>query len=391
MTGPAALVVTSYWPPHVGGIESVASEQARRLSRRGWRVSVATSRIVGDSSVEQMGSVIIRRYRCLDILQRVAGIPVPLVGPSMLASLIRSAREVDVVVAHGHVYLGSVYAALATRLSGTPFVLVQHAPFVKYGPILDRLERLIDRTLGSWVVRSATSIVAVSDFTANFVRSLVPEAPTVIIRSSVDKRRFFPSRASRSSARPVVLTIRRLVPRNGVDVLVRAWRVSDLGRRADLLVGGSGPEAARVESEARGDESIRLLGHVPDQSLPDLYRSADLFVLPSRSGEGFGLVALEAMASGLPVVATSSGGITDLVVDGVNGRVVPPEDPVALGRAITDILGDPATLARLRAGALASADASSWEASIDNLEETLLAVAGFRRHIARDLVTELSS
>lgn len=89
---------------------------------------------------------------------------------------------------------------------------------------------------------------------------------------------------------------------------VEAWHHGGLSGHAELIVGGAGPEIENIRRLAADDPSIRIMGYVPDGELPALYRDADIFVLPSRSGEGFGLVALEAMASGLPVIATSSGG-----------------------------------------------------------------------------------
>ena len=365
------LMVTHYWPPHVGGIETVAVEHARRLAERGWEVRVATSRLRGDPARARMGAVDVRRFPCANFPERVFNVPVPLMSPAMLTGLVREAGDADVVVAHGHVYLGTQFAAVAANRTGRPFVLVQHAPFIDYGPVLNVVERAADRTLGRRVIRAADAVVAVSGFTADFVRTLAPGTEVAIVRSGVDERRFHAGGSTRPPDRPTVLTVRRLVPRNGVDCLVEAWRRAGLGDRADLVVGGAGPEAEHVEQLAASDPSVRLLGYVPDEELADLYRGADVFVLPSRSGEGFGLVALEAMASGLPVVATASGGIVDIVTDGVNGRLVPPNDVAALGAALTELVDDAPLRARLAQGALQSAEASSWDASIDALEDVL--------------------
>jgi glycosyltransferase involved in cell wall biosynthesis len=238
--------------------------------------------------------------------------------------------------------------------------------------VLNIVEQLADRTIGRWVIRSARAVVAVSEFTAAFVRSLVPDAPLVIVHSAIDRNRFSPSQQTSPRERPIVLTVRRLVPRNGVDVLVEAWRSAGLNERAQLLIGGSGPEMTRIRRLAKGDPSIRLIGYVPDKRLPALYRDADIFVLPSRSGEGFGLVVLEAMASGLPVVATASGGVIDIVTDGVNGRLVPPSDVGALAHALSELIDDAVLRGALRTGALESVSSISWKTSIDLLEKTLI-------------------
>ena len=294
----------------------------------------------------------VERFRCVNLLERLWNVPVPLVSPAMLFFLWKRARHADVVVAHGHVYIGTLFAAVAARLRKRPFVLVQHAPFIDYGRGLNVVERAADRTVGRRIIRSARTVVAVSDFTADFVRSLVPDVPVEIVRSGVDHDRFRAAIGSRPAPpRPTVLTVRRLVPRNGVDCLVEAWRRANLGARAELVIGGSGPEIEDIQRLAAGDPSIRIVGYVPDADLPGLYRDADLFVLPSRSGEGFGLVALEAMASGLPVLATSSGGVVDIVQDGVNGQLVPPNDVAALAEALTRLVDDGPRCARSWPGA----------------------------------------
>jgi D-inositol-3-phosphate glycosyltransferase len=367
------LIVTHYWPPHVGGIETVAVEQATRLAARGWEVQVVTSRLRGDQSREQYGPVTVKRFRCVNVLERLWSVPVPLVAPTMLFFLWRRARHADVVLAHGHVYIGTLFAALAARLTKRAFVLVQHAPFIDYGRGLNALEHAVDRTVGRRIIRSARTVIAVSDFTAEFVRSLVPDAPIEMVRSGVDHDRFSAAIGARSPRpRPTVLTVRRLVPRNGVDSLVEAWRLAGLGARAELVIGGAGPEIEDIQRLAAGDLSIRIMGYVPDDDLPALYQDADLFALPSRSGEGFGLVALEAMASGLPVLATSSGGVVDIVKDGVNGRLVPPNDVPALAEALTQLVEDGQLRTELAQGARRSADASTWDASIDLLAGVLL-------------------
>jgi D-inositol-3-phosphate glycosyltransferase len=360
------LIVTHYWPPHVGGIETVAVEQASRLAARGWEVQVVTSRLRGDRARGRDGPVMVERFRCVNLLERLWNVPVPLVSPAMLFFLWKQARHADVVVAHGHVYIGTLFAAVAARMRRRPFVLVQHAPFIDYGRGLNVVERAADRTVGRRIIRSARTVVAVSDFTADFVRSLVPDAQIEIVRSGVDHDRFRAALGSRPARpRPTVLTVRRLVPRNGVDCLVEAWRRANLGARADLVIGGSGPEIEDIQRLAAGDPSIRIVGYVPDDDLPGLYRDTDLFVLPSRSGEGFGLVALEAMASGLPVLATSSGGVVDIVKDGLNGQLVPPNDVPALAEALTRLVDDGPRRAELARGARRTADASTWDASID--------------------------
>jgi glycosyltransferase involved in cell wall biosynthesis len=103
---------------------------------------------------------------------------------------------------------------------------------------------------------------------------------------------------------PLLLSVRRLVPRMGLADLIEAVRrLREGGTRARAAIAGEGPERAALERAVRTaglQDEVRLLGRVPDQSLPALYRAATAFVLPTRSLEGFGLATAEALASGLP-------------------------------------------------------------------------------------------
>lgn len=363
-------IVTHYWPPHTGGIERVASVHAERLSRRGWDVIVFTTRLRGDAALEDADDRIVRRYRCVNVLERRWSVPVPLVSPRLLTDLRNIARNVDVIVAHGHSYVGTWYAALASRATRTPLVVVEHSPFVDYGPLLNTIQRVVDRTFGRWVLRRAARVISVSRFTDSYVRSIAPVREADVVLSGVDTERFFP-RPHAASPR-YVLTVRRLVPRNGVDILIRAWMGASLGDIAELVIVGSGPEADRLSDLARDDQSIRFAGSISDDELPKLYAGATAFVLPSLSGEGYGLAAAEALASGLPVLGTTCGAVPELVRDGEDGLLVAPGDSSSMGNALHSLLTNHDLLDKLRSGATARSRELDWDRSIDGLELSLV-------------------
>lgn len=335
-------IVTHYWLPHMGGIEVLARDQAHALADRGWEVTVFTSRLRGDPAESQEGAVRVRRFRCTNILETRLGVPVPLMAPSMFRALVQATRDLDVIVAHGHVYIGSMYATVASRLAAIPLVVVQHNPFVDYSnPLLNTLERVADRTLGKAVFHRAAQIIAVSDFTKAFVESIVPQCPVTRIYPGVDLDSFRPPEVRVQKHRPLFLTVRRLVPRNGIEVLVRAWLSGDIGEHADLAIVGEGPLREDLDRVAGPNPSIRFLGRLPDDDLRRLYHAADVFVLPTVSGEGYGLALAEALASELPVIATDDGGARELVVDGVTGLTVPASDAGALARAMRMLALEP--------------------------------------------------
>lgn len=170
-------------------------------------------------------------------------------------------------------------------------------------------------------VRECDAVLVESGFVRDRLRELhpsVPDAKVTLIPGAVDLERFRPE-GTREENRgrfgigpgPAVLTVRRLVARMGIDLLLRAAaEVPDV----QVLIGGEGPLRSELEALARSlGVRARFLGYVPDGDLPALYRSVDLFVLPTRALEGFGLVAIEAMACGTPALGTPVGAIPEVL------------------------------------------------------------------------------
>jgi glycosyltransferase involved in cell wall biosynthesis len=142
-----------------------------------------------------------------------------------------------------------------------------------------------------------------------------------------------------------------------------------------LVIAGSGPKEAELRATA--PEGVTFLGNLDRHSvLPRLYASADVFVFSSLT-ETLGLVILEAMASGLPVIATSAGGVADHLYDGVNGIAYPPNDVDALAHAMVALALDRPRVRRLATGARATAERLSWESELDRLDAIYREVCGF--------------
>ena len=144
--------------------------------------------------------------------------------------------------------------------------------------------------------------------------------------------------------RKIILSVRRLVYKNGLDTLIES--VPLLTRdHPDLLfvVAGKGPSRKLIEDRIKElgiDANIKLTGFVPDRLLPVYYDAADYFILPSASGEGLPLVLLEAMACGLPVIATTVGGTPEIIKHMKNGVLVPPRNPEAMAEALSKLLSE---------------------------------------------------
>jgi len=192
----------------------------------------------------------------------------------------------------------------------------------------------------------------------------------------VDTTAFAPERRSQSLRSAyglentvIFLHVGRLAAEKGVDRIVRAFaraRESLPAGSARLIIAGAGPEEEALRVLAGSD--VLFLGVLDrERALPRLYASADAFLFSSLT-ETLGLVVLEAMSSGLPVIATPAGGVADHLRDEINGMAVPPNDVDAMARAIVSLTLDAERRARLAAGARACARRLDWEAELDRLD-----------------------
>ncbi len=229
-----------------------------------------------------------------------------------------------------------------------------------------------------------------------------PDAALEHLPSGIDTTRFRPDPAARARLRarhglgdaPVVTCVSRLVARKGQDTLIRVWpAVRDRVPGARLLLVGAGPDEARLRRLAVADPSVVFTGAVPQAELPAHHAVGDVFALPCRTRgggldiEGLGIVALEAAASGLPVVVGDSGGAPETVREGVTGHVVGSRfrggcfrggcltggcDPRGLTDALVGLLGDPARAAAIGAAGRAWMVAEwSWPARVTHLRRLL--------------------
>ena len=254
----------------------------------------------------------------------------PLV-PAFLAAFVRAARRAarDADLVHAH-WLPAGAVALATR---KPYLVHLHGSDVELARRAPRLARAI--------LRRAAAVVCVSAALAEAARRL-GAGEVVVIPNGVE----LPPQVGEEADPPEILFAGRLSREKGVLELVEATR------GMNLVVAGDGPLREQVP-QARG--------FVPPEELARLYERAAVVVCPSLR-EGFGVVCLEAMAHGRPVVASAVGGLLDLVVDGETGLLVPPGDVAALRAAIERLLGDPELRRRLgEAGRRRAAERFSWD------------------------------
>jgi len=211
--------------------------------------------------------------------------------------------------------------------------------------------RGLERWLWKLLFRCADNVVACSDALRRDVLTLEPRCGprAMTVHNGVDRQTIEARRDARLSLPelegvPYVLNVGRFEPKKGQDLLIAAFArlATEFPQLHLVLVGGSGDtlEALRAQSEALGIAGrVHFHVDVPHERVPAFFARASVFCLPSRA-EPFGIVLLEAALCRVPVVATRVGGVVEIVHDGVHGRLVAPEDPAALERALRELLTD---------------------------------------------------
>jgi glycogen synthase len=380
-----ALVSTRF-PPGPGGVERHVAEVARRLGPRGETVDVYASDLRREYPWERLPPTVPREERFdWGRLHRlpVTSLPGPLHYPffrGLGAALGRDRPE----IVHVHTY-GTHQVAVARRFgrrTGTPFVLTAHFhPIwsIEGGWLRHRIRGLYDRRLAAPIVRSAARVIVQTREEERLLRSLgFPLPPVVIVPPGYTP---LPDPdAPGAFARtyhipgPYVLFVGRLASNKGLPTLVDAF--APLARAhadATLVVagadGGMRPALEAQVARAGLADRVRFLGHVDDERLlADAYRGARALVLPSEY-EAFGLVLLEALAQGTPVIASRVGGIPEFVEEGRAGLLCPVGDTVAFAAALERLWSDEAFARALGAyGRDHVVPNYTWDGLVDRLQ-----------------------
>lgn len=338
-------MINKHYPPHLGGIEFHVRDLAEALVARGETVRVLVANEVPERLEETISGVEIIRLR------RQFGISSAPVAFATTSEIRKLATTTDLF----HLHFPNPWGELSwlRARTGTPTVVTYHSDIVRqraglaaYRPFA---ERMLDRT--DAIIASSPDMVEHSEF-------LAPRAEkcrVVPFGIHVERYAATPEIEARAAAlraqhinRKIVLFVGRLIYYKGADVLVRAMADVD----ADLVIIGRGPldpELREIAFANGAIERIRFMPPQPDEDLVAWYHAADVFCLPSVARtEAFGLVQLEAHASGTPVVSTTlTTGVPFVNQDGVTGLTVPPSDADALARALNQLLSDDELRVRL--------------------------------------------
>jgi glycogen(starch) synthase len=372
-----ALLSWEYPPVVVGGLSRHVYELSRHLAAEGHGVTVYTRGLPGGPREEMDDLVRVVRVEQYppplsieDLVPWTLGFNIGLIHRAMT-----ELAEDPPDVLHAHDWLVAYAGIVLADLSRLPLVATIHA--TERGRHGGRLPGPMQRFVHSaerWLVAEADRVITCSAFMRDeVVESLgADEGRLELIPNHVDLSPFSPPAESVrlelwAEERPLILFAGRLEFEKGVQTALDALaRIERAAPGVGLVIAGDGTYRSVLEDRAAElglDGRVRFEGFVDESRLRSLYRSADLAVIPSLY-EPFGLVTLEAMASGTPVVAANTGGLREIVDHDVSGLLFPPGDANELAAAAVRILRDPELGGRLaREARLGLVARSSWSAA----------------------------
>ncbi|MDH6195046.1 phosphatidylinositol alpha-1,6-mannosyltransferase [Mycobacterium frederiksbergense] len=371
------LLVTNDFPPRRGGIQSYLESFVGELVKStSDEITVYAPKWKGCAEYDAAAGYRIVRHPTTLML------PEPTVATRMQRLIAEHQIE---TVWFGAAAPLALLGPLARRAGATRVVASTHGHEVGWSML--PVARGALRRIG----QDADVVTFVSRYTrGRFASAFGPNAALEHLPPGVDIDRFVPDPVARAELRaryglgqrPVVVCLSRLVPRKGQDMLIRAWPV--IRRRvpdAALVIVGGGPYLDDLRQLAHAHDvaaDVVFTGGVPGAELPGHHAMADVFAMPCRTRgagldvEGLGIVYLEASACGVPVIAGTSGGAPETVLDGKTGLVVDGSDVAAVATAVGDLLADPGRAAAMGvAGRHWAVDNWQWRSQGDRLANLL--------------------
>jgi glycosyltransferase involved in cell wall biosynthesis len=340
-TPPSVLIVSAYAAPHVGGVEVIVGQQARTLATLGHDVTVVTSRCgEGTSGREQVDGYTLIRIPAWNGLEDRGSVPFPVWSPSAVWRIARLMGNADVVHVHDVYHGSSVLAASMAKRRRRPLFITQHVGIVEHDKAAVKFaQKLVYSSVGRLLWGWAAAITVYNPIVEGFLSEHgVPAGKVRLTYNGIDTKEFCPGdlEAARVTRKrygiapevPIILFVGRLVPKKGFQKLLEAR-----GPEYEVVLVGPGRIPDHVPA------GVRFLGPVDRTELRDLYQASDIFAFPAV-GEMLTLTMQEAMACGLPVVATAEEAYSRYDLDPSGVSLVAPE-PEVLRSTFLDILGDP--------------------------------------------------
>lgn len=390
------LVISHGYPPTLSGVTLVAQKLAQAMVRRGHEVTVVAASEHGIAHEEEDEGVRVIRLQSRSNPFWSDG-ALPVVSQAELRQIVRDTNP-DLVHSHETALLSLQLLRLGLDHE-VPLVATCHylPRFVsQYVGWDGRLDALAESIVWEYAIRLLNQFdhtVFPSNTQAAAFQERGLSVPTTVISNGVDGNRYRPGPdgVERVEARyelpnrPRLLFVSRLAKDKRIDVLIQSMLYLQ-ETRAHLVVVGIGDDETRLRTITRDldlEDRVHFLGFASEQDLPSVYRASDLFTIASEC-EVQSIPTLQAAATGLPIVAVDAAALPDLVIDGLDGHLVPPGEPRAISDAVLDILSNRDRAAAMSASSLAISRRHTEQATFA-AHETLYkqVVADFGHQAAR--------
>ena len=359
---------------HHSGIEVATYNLAIKMAQRGHEINVFTTSIDSKDSIERYENITIYRYGTK------FKIAVSNISPNILLKPIR--YQIDVV----HAHIGNPIAALAglrySKRKNIPSIVTYHGDPVGGGGLIRGISIFFyEKYLINKFLSHAKVIISPSEYYVNESRFLGKYRDKIVVIPNGINIEDFDISYSKEECRErlglpldknLILFFGVLIERKGVDILIKAMpKVIKNSPDTKLVIAGEGWFRKRLEklSQTFGIENhVEFTGYIKEENKPLYYKATDLFVLPSLD-ECFGIVNLEAMACGTPIVASNVGGIPEIIKDKENGLLTPPKDPDALANAITYLLENEDVREKIGRNGRKKVEDYSWDEIAEETEK----------------------
>ncbi len=367
------LELTQRFPPAIGGVEEHVYHLARGLWQAGDDVEVLTTDLLRDTpfarlqSIPTTDGVAVTRVRAWKLFEAPHGLGVA--APSMLRAALK--RHPEILHAHGYGYFPTFAGSLGTALDGSALVITPHSDAGRPS----RAKRMFDSIVPKLTLDRAHHVIAVSRHEAAHLTTLGVSAERIsVIPNGIDLSEFESLNPTRRNGSPLTgLFVGRVYPsQKGLETLMSAAAL--LPRPASVrfrIVGedwGGTSLLLRLAEQFGVRDQFTFTGRLDRRALLEEYANADFLVLPSYF-EPFGIVLLEAMAAGLPVIASRVGGIPEVVMDGESGLLVAPGDTRSFAEAILRLSQDESLRTALGRKGRARAKGFAWASIVPEIRK----------------------
>jgi glycosyltransferase involved in cell wall biosynthesis len=371
-------MLSDYFLPSSGGVERAIFEVSRRLVRAGQNVTVLTLATTDAPRREVMDGVDVLRSPGLDLSGQL-GAQVA-VSPHVWFALRQQLNQArfDIVHTHTLFFHVSLAASVLAGLARVPLVTTAHLGSPEdLGGAVGKATSVYERTFGRRVLNASHRVIAVSQSVATHISPLMKDPARLrVIPNGVDLERFTPNREPNNQGAATVVFVGRLIFNKGPQALLDAVpQVLSRFPQTRFQFVGDGPMRADLERKAaqrKLADQVEFMGQRED--VAGLLGKASVFCRPSLS-EGLPLTALEAMACGLPVVATRAGGTAEVVEDGITGYIVAPNHPAEVADRLCRLLTDDSLRAEMGRRGRKAAEQYDWtsvtERTLDVYRETV--------------------